>query len=461
MVDNYAVSAPETIDALGRVAEYEVLGSREGLRGRGPAIAVNSKWLRLLEATRRKPKQTDYAIAAVFVMTMIVSLWAGWKISSAVERDSIRWYANIAASCAVAVLVLRRRYPELQLFLTTCLFFIGAFGNAPDGFVGVIAVWVSMYGVGAYGGRYRTMARTGAVVLISALFLWLLSKDGANGDIANAPEAAYTSAVILAFLASAWLFGDTMRIRRQQEVDLRTRALELEMERDLNAGRAVTEERLRIARELHDVMAHHVTVISMQAAAADRVLERDPAMAHRALVSIGDASRSTIDELQRLLGFLRTDTGAAGGTDAPQPSIATLSALIEENAAAGLSVTLELNGPIAALPSSVSLSAYRIIQEGLTNVRRHAPLSPATVRVDIGTTNVTLSVENGPQKLSNTKRVTQNDASSRPVVRGTGHGLVGMRERARLVGGDVSAKPTSNGGWRVEATLPLKAVPLS
>ena len=246
-------------------------------------------------------------------------------------------------------------------------------------------------------------------------------------------------------MTAALAFGNTMARRREYEVALVDRAAELEREREEKARRAVFDERVRIARELHDVVAHHVSVMGVQAGAARRVLERSPGQAAQALTNIEDASRHAVAELQRLLGFLRRDGEVDQPT--PQPNLRQLDALAEEVRRVGLDVELSVEGRAQPLPETVELSAYRIVQEALTNTIRHA-----------GATKATVLLRYEPEELQ--IEVT-DDGAGRPQQESTtrvGHGLIGMRERANLHGGRVSAGPRPEGGFGVRATFPL--VPL-
>ena len=419
-------------------------------------VLVGSRWERLLDATRLHPLRTDIGLAIGFGVAMTLSCWGGYLIGTPAERAGMAWWSAPVAVVAMALVAWRRRYPELQFIGSLGLYVVAGFGGVPDAIVGVVWVWVGIYGLGCYGGRFRTHVRLLGVLVVEAALIALDQQQAATaGTTSRGPATAFILAIILGFLASAWLFGDTTRIRRQQAVDLALRAYELVLEHDRNAERAVTEERLRIARELHDVMAHHVTVIGIQAAAAERVLERDPAVARSAMRIISTQSRDTIEELQRLLGFLRPTGGdpAGDGPLSPQPSILNVGRLVADSRAAGLEVTLVSAGDLDALPGSVSMSAYRIVQEALTNVRKHALGSRAFVRVEVDAGRTTIRVHNGPVKVAS------GNPPSAPVI-GSGFGLVGMRERVRLVGGELVVGPSSDGGWLVEALLPTRATPI-
>jgi signal transduction histidine kinase len=239
-------------------------------------------------------------------------------------------------------------------------------------------------------------------------------------------------------VAAAWILGDNIRTRREHLRTLRERAEQLEREQEANARRAAVEEQARIARELHDVIAHNLSVIVLQATGADAVFERDPADARRAVRTIGVTARQALDELRRVLDVLRADGTQA--SRAPQPDLGSLERLIGSVRAAGLPVDLEIDGEHRALPAAVELSAYRIVQEALTNTLRHADATKATVVVRYAPEVLELEISDDGKAKANGSG---------------GHGLAGMRERAAMFGGEVVAGPADGGGYRVEARLPV------
>ena len=341
----------------------------------------------------------------------------------------------------------RRRFPLTVLVAITAVFFPYRIVDLPDLTVSVVAWWLALYSAGAYGapGRRDWVRAVNVVAAFGFVAYRLLTFDGA---LVRGPVLLRNLFVVLfnlVFVTAALAFGNTMARRREYEVALVDRAAELEREREEKARRAVFDERVRIARELHDVVAHHVSVMGVQAGAARRVLERSPGQAAQALTNIEDASRHAVAELQRLLGFLRRDGEVDQPT--PQPNLRQLDALAEEVRRVGLDVELSVEGRAQPLPETVELSAYRIVQEALTNTIRHA-----------GATKATVLLRYEPEELQ--IEVT-DDGAGRPQQESTtrvGHGLIGMRERANLHGGRVSAGPRPEGGFGVRATFPL--VPL-
>jgi signal transduction histidine kinase len=229
--------------------------------------------------------------------------------------------------------------------------------------------------------------------------------------------------------------------RRRQERALVERAEQLEVEREEKARRAVFDERVRIARELHDVVAGHVSVMGVQAGAARRVMERQPARAAEALATIEQTSRHAVDELHRMLGFLRREDEPED--IAPQPRLDQLDALLE-NVDTGLDVHVTVSGVPRDLPASLEVSAYRIVQESLTNVLKHSTAEHACVGVEYGDGHLSIEV---------TDDGARRDAD---VPASGGHGLIGMRERVALHRGQLQAGPQPSGGFRVLATFPLE-----
>jgi signal transduction histidine kinase len=245
----------------------------------------------------------------------------------------------------------------------------------------------------------------------------------------------------IGIFAAAYFFGSTIRNRRLYMEQLEERAASLERERDEEAKRAVADERLRIAQELHDVVAHSMGVIAVQAGVGAHVIDTDPVEAKRSLEAISATSRSTLTEIRRMLGVLREDTGAEYE---PAPDLAELPRLVDAVRAAGLEVEVNVAGSGTDVPPGVSFTAYRIVQEALTNVLKHAGPARATVVVDYepGVLHV---------EVADDGRGVNGRSSS------GGHGLVGMRERVAVYGGTLTAAPRLGGGFRVAATLPYGA----
>jgi signal transduction histidine kinase len=243
-------------------------------------------------------------------------------------------------------------------------------------------------------------------------------------------------------LTVAWLLGENLRSRRLRWEALQERARILEEQREDRAQQAVMEERLRIARELHDVVAHSMSVITVQAGVANHVIDRRPESAREALAMIETTSRAALVEMRRLLGVLRHDDEPTPSL-APAPGLADVPRLVNDFVDAGLAVEVRVEGHDDGVPEGVDLSAFRIVQEGLTNVLRHGGPS---ARLDIGYPGMAVVIE-------------ICDDGRRPPVPSTaaepGHGLIGMRERAAVFGGELSAGPRPEGGYRLAAMLPF------
>jgi signal transduction histidine kinase len=238
---------------------------------------------------------------------------------------------------------------------------------------------------------------------------------------------------------AAWLLvlatvAEVIRMRRE-------RALEAERMRDEEARRRVTDERLRIARELHDVLAHNISLINVQAGVALHLMDEQPGQARSALATIKAASKEALGELRSVLGVLRQVD--EGSPRRPTPSLARLHDLVTGAQSAGLTVRTEIEGDVRPLPASVDLAAFRIVQEALTNATRHAgPAATTTVRVTYGPTDLTVLIE--------------DDGRGAPSMNSPGgSGIVGMRERVAAHGGDIEVGPRPGGGFRVRARLPL------
>jgi signal transduction histidine kinase len=294
---------------------------------------------------------------------------------------------------------------------------------------------VLVYSAAAYAGRSGQRV-VGAVLVALALSEVALLTAGLKGWGNVVPG--------LVFVSAAYVLGRGVRHRRFQAVSLERRAVELESNRDVLAQLAVTEERDRIARELHDVIAHSVSVMVVQAGAAERLLDRDPERARQALESIRNAGSEALDELRRLLGLLR-DNPPSSSCSEPQPGLARLDRLIEDTRDSGIEVSLVTEGTPVPLPPGIELAAYRIIQEALTNVRKHAaPDAKAAIRITFK-----------PRTLE--FRVTDDGTTPRSTNgAGTGHGLIGMRERVALYGGTISHGPVPRGGFQVTACIPFE-----
>ncbi len=372
-------------------------------------------------------------------------------------------FAAIVPGCLAVGL--RRRFPLAVLGVVTVAYLVyGAF-LVPDGFVMPAVFFLAMVSAGSLGVRpAATFARAGAVGAVGALAVWQLVTQEIPEELPASAVHLVTAVTVLlnvAYFAVAWVVGDTLRLRRLRETELAERNAALAAANDEIARRAVIEERVRIARELHDVVAHHVSLIGVQAAGARRVLDRRPDAAKDALQVIEDASRGAVAELHRLLGMLRTaeahsetdERGAPlGGADdplAPQPTISRIDTLLDAVRNAAIDVVLRVEGDARTVPPAVDLSAYRVVQEALTNVVKHAG--------DGARAEVTLAWRSDRLEV-----LVVDDGTGRPpsltappTHRGGG-GITGMRERLALLGGVFQAGPRAGGGFEVRASFPLE-----
>ena len=293
-----------------------------------------------------------------------------------------------------------------------------------------IAMLLAFYSVGAHCDDRRSLVV--AAIAVAAIAAADLARPGAFSASGTRP-AAWLAFVI------AWLVGRDLRRRRQRVVELEERAALLEREREERAQQAVGEERARIARELHDVIAHGVSVIVVQAQAGPHLLA-DPERVIGVFHSIESSGRDALAELRRVLGILRAgDQQLAIG---PQPGLASLQSLVEQVRASGLPVTVRIEGEPVRLPAGIDLAAYRIVQEALTNIVKHAGDTTAEVVVRYRERALELDVVDDGHGAVGT-------------VNGSGHGLIGMRERVALYGGTLEAGQNNGSGYAVRARLPL------
>lgn len=392
--------------------------------------------------TRLRAPWFDVALAAAIT----VVAFAGFRAYTAVfDENGIEapatWISVSLLLVTCVPLVWRRVFPLSVALVVGAAFTALRWIEVPEFDMSSLALFVALYSAGAFGGRWRHLTRAAVVLPSLALIgyrLVVVDGDLAGGDLLWIRVS--TVLLNVGFFAAAWWLGDGARRRRLAETDLRARTAELEAEREENARRAILDERVRIARELHDVVAHHVSVMGLQAGAARRAFEQDPDAAREALRTVEHSGREAVRELHQLLGFLRQGEGAA---DDPQPGLSRLPGLVEQVGEAGLDVELEVD-PGLAVPDSVGLSAYRIVQEALTNSLRHGGALRASVRI-------------APEQDGLSVVVDDDGAAAPPTGGAGGHGLLGMRERAALHQGRFDAGPRPEGGWRVEAFLPVPA----
>jgi signal transduction histidine kinase len=375
-----------------------------------------------LSLDERYPLVIDAVIAAALIGLAEYHVWSGAAPGS-------KWITAPAALAIAGAVSLRRRAPLVVLAVAMTAIVVQSLLASPPQALWLIAtVVVLQFSVGA--GLDAVSARIGLLIALAAMAV----------DEATAADRSFSGFVFVVLLAGLpWLAGRAVYARQHRAETSEARAARLEREREANTLEAIAAERSRIARELHDMVAHAVSLIVVKAEAAAAVLDRRPEVAHEQLAAIQTTGRQAISELGRLLGMLR-ENGATGEL-APQPGLPQLEILLEQVRTAGLRVELEITGPRRPLAPGVDLAAYRIIQEALTNALKHAG-TDACAMVALRYDATTLTID-----------VTDTGKGSRS--KGGGHGLIGMRERVSLYGGTLQTGNRSERGFHVAATLPL------
>ncbi|MGV8911161.1 MAG: sensor histidine kinase [Rhodoglobus sp.] len=395
-------------------------------------------------------------------VVLAVGLFVGTALSTVLYRIAgfydepaepvltLVWAALIALP-----LLYRRKWPVLVAIIVSAVFIFGATIQVPEITFNNIALFIGIYSVGVWEPR-RRIATLARIIIIVAMFVWLaiaIARSTTDPDAFSGLSRAGAFSPLLAYLViqlltnvlyfgAAYYFGERAYHSRLERQALKERSLELVRERELIAAQAVTIERLRIARELHDVVAHHVSIMGVQAAAARTVLRTDADAASQSLEAVESGSRQAIDEMHRLLGTLRdADTRETVTAAASTLGLHSIDELIESNRAAGLPTRFETFGEAHPISAATSVTLYRITQEALTNARKHAgPAGTADVRLRWSENSVEI-------EISNTGRSASRRSS-------TGLGLIGMAERVNAVGGTLELRPLSRGGYLVRAELP-------
>jgi signal transduction histidine kinase len=396
----------------------------------------------------RWPRAAD-AVLAIAVFLAAVFLVDGPGDSIVIRpMGAVPITALLVLAVASAALYWRRHAPLAVLGVALVAWAVMLGSDYSQ--LGGVAI-IALYSVGRYAteAQYR-WAQVGVAAAIAEVSVDLLNDPAPWGE-------AVLGAVVM-FVA--WYVGRRLRLRSE-------RAAELLREQAAEARRIVIEERTRIARELHDVVAHRVSLMTVQAGAAKAVAAEDPEGALRAMGAVEEAGRQALDELRHLLGVLRPETGLDGL--GPQPGLADLPRLVEQTRGAGLEVSLATDGVPAELPARVDLFAYRIVQEALTNVLKHAgPGARTEVRLGGDRNGIVIEVVDDGKGLEPPSAAAGpfrpadspvDDRQDRRSGRSAGHGIVGMRERVRLLGGTLEARPRPDGGFRVVAHLPTGGEP--
>lgn len=391
------------------------------------------------------------AALALFNLTLSRSVGIFFTDASPAAVEQALWSLGVTLP-----LIWRRRWPELTLLLIAVAFIGGQARGSQEQQLSSGALFAAIYAAGAWG-RDRRRARWLRAVVIAAMFgwlavAWLLAYDealpaggppGASGDIPPLIAAIVNGILInVLFFGFAYLFGETawLSVRRQHQLEVQ--AQELRRAQADAEEQAVFGERVRIARELHDVVAHHVSVMGVQAAAGRRALDKDLGKARTALAAVEQSARTAVDELRRMLGALRAPGTEAGPDDTPAAAgVDRVGDMVDRVREAGLDAQYAVYGEPVAVPESVSQAAYRIAQEAVTNTLKHAAASTIDVRI---------------RYLANELEVDVADDGRGGATPGGGMGLIGMRERVAVHDGTLEVGPRSDGGFRVRARLPLQ-----
>ncbi|MGX8907506.1 sensor histidine kinase [Streptomyces netropsis] len=394
---------------------------------------------RLYDFLRRHPTGVDSFWAVLLLGLIAISSSSGGPGGGPVIAEILIY----GALCLV--IALRRRAPEKMLLLATAAgvaqLALDVSQNPAD-----FAMLVIIYTVAS--GNTRWASRYALIGALVAPALATIRWSTYEGSLSS--EVIQTVFLTVPFVL-AWVLGDSIRTRRAYWAQLEERAARLEKEREQQSRMAVVAERARIARELHDVVAHNVSVMVVQADGAAYVLDASPEQAKQALETISGTGRQALAEMRRLLGVLRTDEGGEGGEYVPQPDVEQIGDLVEQVRNAGLPVDFRIEGSPRPLPSGVELTAYRIVQEALTNTRKHGgPDAAASVRLTYFDDGLGLLVEDDG-------RGAQHELYEEGGADGMGHGMIGMRERVGMVGGTLDAGPRAGGGFRISVLLPIRA----
>jgi signal transduction histidine kinase len=395
-----------------------------------------TSWQALRGLLRRHPLLADATLAAA-LYTAFSILWAfgdprTWPPS---------WPVGLAWSAlGMATIAIRRRatWPAIGLLAAhTVVALLVARYLQVEGAAIVVLTYTAAARL-----PLRQAALAGALLWAPSLVIGLTVLDTRLPPLRMDP--VYFAVLLLMTVLLCLTAGRTVHHRRAYIAALEGRTRDAERNQQALAAEAVADERRRIARELHDMVAHHVSVMGVLATGSRRALHRDPAAADEALATIEETGRTALRELRRLLDVLRTEQEPAGEL-APQPGLAHLAGLVEQVREAGLPVTLKVEGEVGVLDPGIALTIYRIVQEALTNALKHAGSATSEVRLDVGTYWLTLEI---------------CDNGRGPRMGGTpvGHGLLGMRERVMLYGGTLRTGPRPGGGFRVSARIPMDAL---
>jgi len=388
-----------------------------GIPSYGERVRIAARHLR-----KPSPFLVDVLVAGAVAVPVTLDAW--WNEPGTRQADAITYLLVVVS---VGALLVRRRWPVAVAVVcgaaVTTWYLLGHHGEALN-----VPTMVALYTVAAWGDRRRTTVVGVVAVVWSAAVSW-------GADPSGFPVAESVWPLL------ALLLGEVVRGRREQLDEYAARAARAEAEREKEAHRQVEEERLRIARELHDIVAHTVAAMNVQAGLAADAFDSRPDLARGALAQVRASGREALQELHAVVAVLRDDR--ASGAPLPTPRLSQLDELVERTAATGLTVTLRRETGEQSLPAVVELATYRIVQEALTNVIRHAAARH---------TDVSVIRANGAVVVEVTDDGTTAGNGGRPAG---GFGLVGMAERAAAIGGTVEHGRLPGGGFRVRAVLPV------
>ncbi|MFH9202327.1 sensor histidine kinase [Streptomyces anulatus] len=395
---------------------------------------------RLYDFIRRHPTGVDVFWAVFLLGLSGVSMVSGMYDAGREEIVAVPVMLGLST-----VVALRRRAPEKMLLLTILVGVVQLVFDVRPG-IGNFAMLVITYTVATVGERWAS--RLALVCSLSAAALSQLRWEAEPGG--SWPQVVFVTIIMTVPFVLAWVLGDSLRTRRAYFDQLEERAARLEREREAQSKVAVAAERARIARELHDVVAHNVSVMVVQADGAAYVMDAAPDQAKQALETISSTGRQALAEMRRLLGVLRTGDAPESGEYVPQPDVEQIEDLVAQVRQTGLAVDFKVEGTPRPLPSGVELTAYRVVQEALTNTRKHGgPDAGASVRLVYFDDGLGLLIEDDGRGAA-------HELYADGGADGAGHGMIGMRERIGMVGGTLDAGPRPGGGFRISALLPLK-----
>ncbi|MGX1955743.1 sensor histidine kinase [Streptomyces anulatus] len=395
---------------------------------------------RLYDFIRRHPTGVDVFWAVFLLGLSGVSMVSGMYDAGREEIVAVPVMLGLST-----VVALRRRAPEKMLLLAILVGVVQLVFDVRPG-IGDFALLVITYTVATVGERWAS--RLALVCSLSAAALSQLRWEAEPGG--SWPQVVFVTIIMTVPFVLAWVLGDSLRTRRAYFDQLEERAARLEREREAQSKVAVAAERARIARELHDVVAHNVSVMVVQADGAAYVMDAAPDQAKQALETISSTGRQALAEMRRLLGVLRTGDAPESGKYVPQPDVEQIEDLVAQVRQTGLTVDFKVEGTPRPLPSGVELTAYRVVQEALTNTRKHGgPDAGASVRLVYFDDGLGLLIEDDGRGAA-------HELYEDGGADGAGHGMIGMRERVGMVGGTLDAGPRPGGGFRISALLPLK-----